>query len=116
MKFGSPERVREMDERVTGAAANVGLHFRLDLILRTPNTLDAHRLIWLAGREGVQDAVMEAVFVAYFTQGRDIGDLDVLADCAAQAAWTAPRSPTSSPATWRRRRCWPPTAPRARPA
>jgi predicted DsbA family dithiol-disulfide isomerase len=82
-KFGSPERVREMDERVTGAAANVGLPFRLDLIQRTPNTLDAHRLIWLAGREGVQDAVMEAVFIAYFTQGRDIGDHDVLADCAA---------------------------------
>jgi predicted DsbA family dithiol-disulfide isomerase len=82
-KFGSPERVREMDERVTGAAANVGLPFRLDLIQRTPNTLDAHRLIWLAGREGMQDAVMEAVFVAYFTQGRDIGDHDVLAECAA---------------------------------
>ena len=82
-KFGNPERVREMDERVTGAAANVGLAFRLDLIQRTPNTLDAHRLIWLAGREGVQDAVMEAVFVAYFTQGRDIGDHDVLAECAA---------------------------------
>ena len=82
-KFGNPERVREMDERVTGAAANVGLPFHLDLIKRTPNTLDAHRLIWLAGREGVQDAVMEAVFVAYFTQGRDIGDHDVLAECAA---------------------------------
>jgi predicted DsbA family dithiol-disulfide isomerase len=83
MKFGSPERVREADERVTGAAANVGLGFRLDLIQRTPNTLDAHRLIWLAGREGAQDAVMEAVFAAYFIQGRDIGDRHVLADCAA---------------------------------
>jgi predicted DsbA family dithiol-disulfide isomerase len=83
MKFGDPERVRQIDERVAGAAADVGLPFRLDLIQRTPNTLDAHRLIWLAGREGVQDAVMEAVFAAYFTQGRDIGDRDVLADCAA---------------------------------
>jgi predicted DsbA family dithiol-disulfide isomerase len=83
-KFGDPERVRQMDERVTGAAANVGLAFRLDLIRRTPNTLDAHRLSWLAGREGMQDAVMEVVFAAYFTQGRDIGDRDVLADCAAQ--------------------------------
>ena len=85
MKFGSTERSREIDERVAGAAANVGLGFRLDLMLRTPNTLDAHRLIWLAGRENVQDAVMESVFAAYFTQGRDIGDRDVLADCAAQA-------------------------------
>jgi predicted DsbA family dithiol-disulfide isomerase len=85
MKFGSTERSREIDERVAGAAANVGLDFRLDLMLRTPNTLDAHRLIWLAGRENVQDAVMESVFAAYFIQGRDIGDRDVLADCAEQA-------------------------------
>ncbi len=59
--------------------------FRQDLMLRTPNTIDAHRLIWLAGREGVQDAAMEAMFAAYFIQGRDIGDADVLADCAAEA-------------------------------
>ncbi|MGC1411814.1 MAG: DsbA family oxidoreductase [Acetobacteraceae bacterium] len=84
MKFGSAEKSRELDERVAGAAANVGLDFRLDLMLRTPNTLDAHRLIWLAGREGVQDAVMEVVFAAYFTEGRDLGDRDVLADCAAR--------------------------------
>jgi len=85
MKFGSAERARELDERVAGAAANVGLSFRQDLMLRTPNTLDAHRLIWLAGREGKQDAVVEALFIAYFTQGRDVGEHGVLADCAAQA-------------------------------
>jgi len=84
MKFGSAERARELDDRVAGAAANVGLSFRQDLMLRTPNTLDAHRLIWLAGREGKQDAVVEALFVAYFTQGRDVGEHDVLADCASQ--------------------------------
>jgi predicted DsbA family dithiol-disulfide isomerase len=92
MKFGDPERVRAIDARVTAAAADVGLPFRLELIRRTPNTLDAHRLIWLAGREetapgkaAMQDAVMEAVFAAYFIQGRDIGDREVLAECAAQA-------------------------------
>ncbi len=85
MKFGSAEKARALDERVGSAAAGVGLAFRQDLMLRTPNTINAHRLIWLAGKQNVQDAVMEAVFVAYFTQGRDIGDLDVLADCAATA-------------------------------
>jgi predicted DsbA family dithiol-disulfide isomerase len=84
-KFGSAERMREADARVAQAAANVGLPFRQDLMLRTPNTIDAHRLIWFAGQNGVQDAAMEAVFAAYFTQGRDIGDSAVLADCAAQA-------------------------------
>ncbi len=84
-KFGSPEKARELDTNVTQAAAEAGLTFHLDHIARTPNTLDAHRLIWSAGRKAVQDAAMEAVFAAYFIQGRDIGDPEVLADCAAQA-------------------------------
>ena len=46
--------------------------FAFDHIERTPNTLDAHRLVGLAERQGVQDAVVEALFRAYFTEGRDI--------------------------------------------
>jgi predicted DsbA family dithiol-disulfide isomerase len=88
-KFGSAERSREADERVGRAAAGVGLAFRPDLMLRTPNTIDAHRLIWFAGQHGVQDQVMEAVFRAYFTQGRDIGDPAVLAECAALSGLNA---------------------------
>ncbi len=84
-KFGSPEKAAALDQRITEAAAAVGLAFRTDLMTRTPNTIDAHRLIWYAGQKGVQDPVMEAVFKAYFTAGRDIGDHAVLADCAAEA-------------------------------
>ncbi|HET8995505.1 MAG TPA: DsbA family oxidoreductase [Acetobacteraceae bacterium] len=84
-KFGGAERAKAADDRVAEAAERVGLRFRQDLMLRTPNTLDAHRLIWFAGQKGVQDAVMETVFAAYFLQGRDIGDRAVLADCAGQA-------------------------------
>ncbi|MDE2583444.1 MAG: DsbA family oxidoreductase [Rhodospirillales bacterium] len=82
-KFGSAARAAELDARVSEAARAVGLNFHLDRIVRTPNTISAHRLIWLAGQEEVQDAVMEAVFAAYFIDGRDIGDVAVLADCAA---------------------------------
>ena len=84
-KFGDPERVKAIDARVTQAAEGAGLAFHLDRIARTPNTIDAHRLIWFAGRKGVQDAVMEAVFHTYFIEGRDIGDHAVLADVAAEA-------------------------------
>jgi predicted DsbA family dithiol-disulfide isomerase len=84
-KFGDPERVRQIDARVTQAAEGAGLDFHLDRIARTPNTIDAHRLIWFAGRNGVQDAVMEAVFHRYFIEGRDIGDHAVLAECASAA-------------------------------
>ncbi|MBS0641021.1 MAG: DsbA family oxidoreductase [Proteobacteria bacterium] len=84
-KFGSAEKAAALDARITDAAAGVGLAFRTDLMTRTPNTIDAHRLVWFGGQKGVQDAVMEAVFKAYFIQGRDIGDHAVLADCAAEA-------------------------------
>ncbi len=82
-KFGSPEKAAAIDARIVDAAAQVGLTFRPDRIKRTPNTIDAHRLIWFAGRHGVQDAAMEAVFQAYFIDAQDIGTHGVLADCAA---------------------------------
>lgn len=82
-KFGSAEKAAELDQRITSAAADVGLAFRTDLMTRTPNTIPAHRLIWFAGQHGVQDAVVEALFIAYFTQGQDIGATDVLTACAA---------------------------------
>jgi predicted DsbA family dithiol-disulfide isomerase len=84
-KFGSVEKSAALDQRITEAAAAVGLDFHTDLMTRTPNTIDAHRLIWFAGQHGDQDAAMEAVFKAYFVDGRDVGDHAVLADCAETA-------------------------------
>ena len=84
-KFGSTEKAAALDVRITEAAAAVGLPFRTDLMTRTPNTIQAHRLIWYAGQRGAQDAAIEAIFRAYFADGRDIGDKAVLADCAVKA-------------------------------
>jgi predicted DsbA family dithiol-disulfide isomerase len=83
-KFGSWERSLELDAQVAVAGQTEGIHFAFDRIERTPNTLDAHRLIWLADKEGVQDAVVEALFVAYFTKGRDISDWQTLLDVVAE--------------------------------
>ena len=77
-KFGSAERSRQLDERITETACTVGLEFHLDRLTRTPNTLDAHRLIRLAGQRGVQDGVVEALFEGYFCDGTDIGNAEVL--------------------------------------
>ncbi len=84
-KFGSRLRAREADDQVAKAGAAVGLTFRHDLMRRTPNTVDAHRVIRLAGRYGVQGAVVEALFRGYFTQGADIGDAATLAAIAGDA-------------------------------
>jgi len=77
-KFGSWERSQALDAQVAAAARADDLDFRHDRMQRTPNTIDAHRLIWLAGREGKQDAVVEGLFSAYFHQGRDVGASEVL--------------------------------------
>ncbi len=84
-KFGSWERSQALDAQVAAAGAQEGIVFAFDKMRRTPNTLDAHRLIRLAGREGVQDAVVEALFKAYFTEGRDISDRQTLLDVVAEA-------------------------------
>jgi predicted DsbA family dithiol-disulfide isomerase len=72
-KFGSLEKSRLLDQQLTAAAATDGIEFHLDQINRTPNTLDAHRLIWLARLHDKQDAVVEELFKAYFSDGVDIG-------------------------------------------
>src|SRR3954467_3642627 len=84
-KFGSWERSLQLDAQVAAAGAGEGIHFAFDRIERTPNTLNAHRIIRLADTEGVQDAVVEALFRAYFTGGRDIGARQTLLDVVAEA-------------------------------
>jgi predicted DsbA family dithiol-disulfide isomerase len=73
-KFGSMERSHQLDARLVAVGASEGIEFHLDPITRTPNTLDAHRLIWRAQQHGLQDAMVEALFQAYFVDGVDIGD------------------------------------------
>lgn len=90
-KFGSPERVRQIEDRVSQAAAAVGLEMRHDLMKVTPNTVAAHRVIWLAGVEGVQNPVVDALFQGFFTEGKDIGDPVVLGEIADGAGLPAAR-------------------------
>ena len=86
-KFGSWERSQELDARVVAVGQSEGIHFAFDRIERTPNTLDAHRLVGLAEKQGVQDTVVEALFRAYFTEGRDISNRQTLLDVVAGAGF-----------------------------
>ena len=84
-KFGSWQRSQALDAQVAAAGRPDGLVFNHDRMERTPNTVDAHRLIRLAGQEGKQTEIVEGLFAAYFNEGRDIGDPSVLADIGASA-------------------------------
>ena len=84
-KFGSWEHSRALDAQVRAAGAEVGIVFAPDMIVRTPNTLTSHQLIWLAGLHGRQDAVVEAIFCEYFCKGRDIGETAALLELGLSA-------------------------------
>ena len=81
-KFGGRRKAAEVYARIDDAAREAGLEIEWGAIERTPNTLDAHRLIHWAGLEGRQDAVVDALFRTYFAEGGDIGDRSVLAGLA----------------------------------
>lgn len=86
-KFGSWARSQALDHQVATAGAAFGLAFNHELMERTPNTTLSHVLIALAYQEGgswLQDKIVEALFAAYFTNGRDVGDADVLATIASE--------------------------------
>ena len=82
-KFG-PDRAESMHERLEEVGYEAGIPFAFDKIERSPNTLDAHRLLHWAQTVGTQDAVDEELFRGYFVEGKDIGDPDVLADIASR--------------------------------
>ena len=82
-KFGdNPMKIVEMYKLIVQEGAKEGIVFDFAAIARRPDTLDSHRLIRWAETAGVQDEVVERLFIAYFENGEDIGDIRVLADIA----------------------------------
>ncbi|MEO5899996.1 MAG: DsbA family oxidoreductase [Ilumatobacteraceae bacterium] len=81
-KFGGYEQAERIIDKITGVAAGDGIEFHMERAVRA-NTLDAHRLLWLATATGHQVALKQRLLEAYFTDGLNVGDHGVLADCAA---------------------------------
>jgi predicted DsbA family dithiol-disulfide isomerase len=73
-----------MDAEVAATGKSLGIEFNYDKVLMTPNSLAGHRLLWWAEQQNHQDRLAEALFRAYFTEGRDVGRHDVLAEIAAE--------------------------------
>ncbi len=81
-KFGGAERANAIYADIEANAKQDGIHMNLDAVRRTPNTLDAHRLILWSTADRCQDGVVAALFEAYFHDGKDIGDRHVLVEIA----------------------------------
>jgi predicted DsbA family dithiol-disulfide isomerase len=84
-KFGAGDRIRKAHEHLVALGAEIGISFAFDRIKISPNTLDAHRLIRWAADPHQQEKLVELLFHAYFVDGRNIGDREVLAGLAAAA-------------------------------
>lgn len=78
-KYGSTREQSDSNRAMLGARGEeAGFHFDLERLARIYNTFDAHRLLHLAGLEGCQYALKNALFEAYFQQGANPGDHDTL--------------------------------------
>ena len=108
-KFGGEDRARRLYASIAEIGRSEGILFRFDRIRRTPSSVDAHRLVRYAGRFGRAEGMVEALFLAHFTDGLDIGDHQLLvaiasacgldpaprfASCAATTKWM-PSMPTT---------------------
>ena len=82
-KFGTGERMEAMVTQLKDIGTELGIDFDFDAIETQPNTRLSHCLI--SAFEGTaQNAVQEGILSAFFEQGRDIGNREVLMDVAAQ--------------------------------
>ena len=88
-KFGGPDGARAAYEPVKQAAYDEGLDLRFDMIPKTPNTIDSHRLVRWSKTAGVQDQIVTALFKAYFEDGEDVSDPEVLIQIAAENGMNA---------------------------
>ncbi len=82
-KFGDAAQLAAMQRHIGEVGSEFGIDFHFERIRKTPNTRAAHSLMAVAAAAGKQNEVVGAVFAAYFEQGRDLGDLDVLAEIGA---------------------------------
>ena len=81
-KFGDLSGRQSPYKQIEEIGNSLGFEFNFSKTERIPNTFNAHRLLWKSKQEGLQTELSEALFKAYFTDGRDIGSIEVLSDIA----------------------------------
>ncbi len=83
-KFGSEAKYQQLIAHVTEVAAQEGLQFDYKKQAISPNTRNAHRLIWFAKKHGKQIEMKEALMKAYFEQGIDLTQTETLVSIATE--------------------------------
>jgi predicted DsbA family dithiol-disulfide isomerase len=81
-KFGGGDRPRQIYQAIAESGREAGIEFQFSRIRRTPNTVLSHRLVHWSAKHNKQDEVVAELFRLYFEQGRDIGDMEAVVECA----------------------------------
>jgi predicted DsbA family dithiol-disulfide isomerase len=89
VKFGGAERAAQIYDGVRAAGETAGITFAFERIARQPNSRDANRLILWAQQRGDAAPLVERLFIAFFSEGRDLGDRAVLSAIAGEAGLDA---------------------------
>jgi predicted DsbA family dithiol-disulfide isomerase len=84
-KFGGGDRPRQIYQAIAESGREAGIEFQFSKIKRTPNTVLSHRLVHWSAKQERQDEVVAELFRAYFEDGLDVGDLEILVECARRA-------------------------------
>ena len=84
IKFGESSGSNDRFNFISDEGKKVGIEFNFNKSKNLPNTFLAHRLLWLCRSKNIQDILAEALFYAYFTEGRDVGNKDVLIEIASE--------------------------------
>jgi predicted DsbA family dithiol-disulfide isomerase len=84
-KFGGGDRPRQIYQAIAESGREAGIEFQFSKIKRTPNTVLSHRMVHWSAKQERQDEVVAELFKAYFEDGLDLGDLEILVECARRA-------------------------------
>lgn len=87
-KFGSPERIQQMHQRVEGVGEKAGIQFEFEKMPKVINTIPLHKLLHVAREEGTQNELEEKIFKAYFTDGIDFTDNENIIVFMENFGWT----------------------------
>jgi predicted DsbA family dithiol-disulfide isomerase len=79
-KFGTKARINHFYSTIGKAGQSVEIDFAFGRINKTPNSVNSHRLIRFAELNNLAEGVTEALFLEFFINGQDIGDIEVLID------------------------------------
>jgi len=91
-KFGGGDRPRQIYQAIAESGREAGIEFQFSRIKRTPNTVLSHRLIHWAAKNEVQDEAVAELFKLYFEEGRDIGEIETIVECATRIGIDAARA------------------------